>query len=77
MREIGRFVLSSLNSNPNDVVFATGANFPDALAGGVLAGVKNTALLLVENKYSPTISFAEQNIPYVQNLICSWRKECG
>lgn len=66
--EIGRFVLSSLNSNPNDVVFATGANFPDALAGGVLAGVKNTALLLVENKYSPTISFAEQNIPYVQNL---------
>jgi putative cell wall-binding protein len=36
-------------TTPLDTVyFATGANYPDALAGGVLAGVENSPILLVQ-----------------------------
>ena len=33
----------------NNAVFATGANFPDALAGGAFAAAKKTVLILVED----------------------------
>ncbi|MCT8157705.1 cell wall-binding repeat-containing protein [Bifidobacterium polysaccharolyticum] len=43
--EIAKFAYSDLR--PATPVFATGENFPDALAGGVLAGRKAAPLLLV------------------------------
>lgn len=43
--EIAKFAYSDLR--PATPVFATGENFPDALAGGVLAGRKDAPLLLV------------------------------
>ena len=45
--EIAKYASSHGSLQPNTPVFATGENFPDALAGGVLAGVKNSPLLLV------------------------------
>ena len=40
------------------VVYATGANFPDALAAGPLAGGAGAVTLLVEDAHSPAISFS-------------------
>lgn len=45
--EIAKYASSHGSLQPTTPVFATGENFPDALAGGVLAGVKNSPLLLV------------------------------
>uniref|UniRef100_A0ABS3ISM7 Cell wall-binding repeat-containing protein n=1 Tax=Bifidobacterium asteroides TaxID=1684 RepID=A0ABS3ISM7_9BIFI len=48
--EIAKYAASRDNSEalkPTTPVFATGENFPDALAGGVLAGVKKVPLVLV------------------------------
>lgn len=48
--EIAKYAASRGNSEalqPATPVFATGENFPDALAGGVLAGVKKAPLVLV------------------------------
>lgn len=67
-KSIGKFVLNNLNSAPQDVVFATGSNFPDALAGSALSGSKKTAMLLVQDSNSPTIDFAAQNISSAQNV---------
>lgn len=66
--QVGRFILNESVYTPSDIVFTTGENFPDALAGSALAGTRNTILLLAGNKYSPTIPFAEQNISYPQNI---------
>lgn len=65
---IARFTLRNVNGAPEDVVFATGRNFPDALSGGALAGMRHTVLLLVENESSPTISFAVQRLQNVRNI---------
>lgn len=47
-------------TGPTDTVyFATGANYPDALAGGVLAGVKSAPILLVR-KYCVAPEVAAQ-----------------
>ena len=40
------------------VVYATGANFPDALAAGPLAGKAGAVTLLVEDAHSPAVSFS-------------------
>lgn len=45
--EIAKYASSHSSLQPTTPVFATGENFPDALAGGVLAGVQNSPLLLV------------------------------
>lgn len=48
--EIAKYAASRGDSEalqPKTPVFATGENFPDALAGGVLAGVKKAPLVLV------------------------------
>lgn len=42
----------------NGVAYATGANFPDALAAGPLAGKTGAVTLLVENENSPVIAFS-------------------
>ena len=42
------------------VTFATGNSFPDALAGGVLAGVKKGPILLVENERSSTLKWLSE-----------------
>ena len=39
-------------------MYATGANFPDALAAGPLAGRAGAATLLVEDANSPAIPFS-------------------
>ena len=65
---IAQFVLKSFTTQPNDIVFATGTNFPDALSGSALAGTHRTALLLVADKNSPTLTFAQQQIPQPQHL---------
>ena len=44
----------------DNLVFATGANFADALAAGPLAGKTNSIMLLAENESSPTVSYASQ-----------------
>ncbi len=45
--EIAKYADKKLSLRPATPVFATGENFPDALAGGVLAGEKVAPLLLV------------------------------
>ena len=40
------------------VVYATGANFPDALAAGPLAGRAGAVTLLVADAHSPAVSFS-------------------
>ena len=45
--QIAQFQKEFFGALPNRPVFATGENFPDALAGGVLAGVKNNPIVLV------------------------------
>lgn len=42
------------NMDPDYITIATGANFPDALAAGPLAAVKNSLMLLVNNSSSNT-----------------------
>lgn len=44
---IAKYAAANGNLQPATPVFATGENFPDALAGGVLAGVKDAPLVLV------------------------------
>ena len=44
----------------NGAVYATGANFPDALAAGPLAGKSGSVTLLVENANSPAVSFSAE-----------------
>jgi putative cell wall-binding protein len=44
-------VLSSLDFNTKNLVVATGASFPDALAGSVLAAKNNNPILLVPQNY--------------------------
>ena len=45
-------------------MFATGENFPDALAGGVLAGVKSAPLLLV----SPDTSVNHDALSWINSV---------
>lgn len=45
----------------NNVVFATGANFPDALAAGPFAG-RNSAVLLLADPNGSTASFVKQYV---------------
>lgn len=45
----------------NNVVFATGANFPDALAAGPFAG-RNKAILLLADPNGSTASFVKQYV---------------
>lgn len=67
-RLIGQYTVSTLHLAPQAVVFATGSDFPDALAGGVLAGVKGSVLLLVEDGWLDTVSYAVSGIPNPQYL---------
>jgi parallel beta-helix repeat protein len=45
----------------DSVTFASGSNFPDALAGGVLAAKLNAPLILLENESTPQKIFIEAN----------------
>lgn len=65
--EIGKFTLNNLSLDPSSVVYATGANFPDALSGSALAGINKTVLLLAQNDSSPTIS-ASSMLPSVESV---------
>lgn len=49
---IAKYAQASGTLKPATPVFATGENFPDALAGGVLAGVKGVPLVLVSPETS-------------------------
>lgn len=49
---IAKYAQASGTLTPATPVFATGENFPDALAGGVLAGVKGVPLVLVSPETS-------------------------
>ena len=49
------------------VVYATGANFPDALAAGPLAGKAKAATLLVEDTHSPAVPFSAEYRGKVDN----------
>lgn len=51
----------------NGVVYATGANFPDALAAGPLAGKAKAATLLVEDTHSPAVPFSAEYRGKVDN----------
>ena len=51
----------------NGVMYATGANFPDALAAGPLAGKAKAATLLVEDAHSPAVSFSAEYRGKVDN----------
>lgn len=53
--------------DPSSVVYATGANFPDALSGSALAGLNKTVLLLAQNDSSPTIG-ASSILPNVESV---------
>lgn len=55
--EIARWA-SSNGLHMDGAVFATGANFPDALAAGPLAGVNGGVVLLVDGPSSPAVSYA-------------------
>ena len=60
----------------NNVVFATGANFPDALAAGPFAG-RNSAVLLLADPNGSTASFVKQYVKQhgdVDNAISSAEK---
>lgn len=73
--EIAKFAYDHGDLFPEDPVFATGENFPDALAGGVLAGKKDAPLLLVSpdttvnrdalNWINSTLRFPLGKIAYV------------
>lgn len=65
--EIGMFTLNNLSLNPSSVVYATGANFPDALSGSALAGINKTVLLLAQNASSPTVN-ASSMLPNVGSV---------
>jgi putative cell wall-binding protein len=52
--------------DPSSAYLATGANFPDALTGGVLAGVEGVPLLLARAYCVPAAS---------RNLLDSWKVE--
>lgn len=56
---IAKYALNNGMESDN-LVFATGANFADALAAGPLAGKTNSIMLLAENESSPTVSYASQ-----------------
>lgn len=56
---IARYALGNGMKSDN-LVFATGANFADALAAGPLAGKTNSIMLLAENASSPTVDYASQ-----------------
>lgn len=73
--EIAKFAYDHGDLSPEYPVFATGENFPDALAGGVLAGKKDAPLLLVSpdttvnrdalNWINSTLRFPLGKIAYV------------
>lgn len=65
--EISKFTLNNLSINPSSVVYATGANFPDALSGSALAGINKTVLLLAQNESSPTVG-ASSILPDVESV---------
>lgn len=65
--EISKFTLEGLSIDPSSVVYATGANFPDALSGSALAGLNKTVLLLAQNDSSPTIG-ASSILPNVESV---------
>ena len=57
--EIAKWASSNDNGLGMDgVVYATGSNFPDALAAGPLAGRNKGVMLLVEGPDSPTVSYS-------------------
>lgn len=49
------------NAAVNNSVFATGENFPDALAGGPLAGRSNAMVLLANTPDSPSVQWAHEH----------------
>lgn len=57
--QIARWTMNN-GLSMNGAVYATGANFPDALAAGPLAGKSGSATLLVENANSPAVSFSAE-----------------
>lgn len=63
--EIAKYAYSGSSTlKPETPVFATGENFPDALAGGVLAGVKGAPLLLV----SPDTSVNHDALSWINSV---------
>ena len=65
--EIGKFTLNNLSLDPSSVVYATGANFPDALSGSALAGINKTVLLLAQDESSSTVN-ASSMLPNVESV---------
>ena len=66
-------ILENLDFNTNKVVVATGAAFPDALAGSVLAARENNPIVLVpkdENTIlnTPTASYLNNNRPNINHF---------
>ncbi len=66
-------ILNSLDFNLDQIIVATGASFPDALAGSVLAARNNNPILLVpkDEKKIPntsTGSYLNNNKPFVNNF---------
>lgn len=57
--QIARWTMNN-GLSMNGAVYATGANFPDALAAGPLAGKSGSVTLLVENANSPAVSFSAE-----------------
>ncbi|WP_372499753.1 cell wall-binding repeat-containing protein [Herbiconiux aconitum] len=72
-----RFIVSANVSaeyytGPIDTIFvATGANFPDALAGGVLAGTAKSSILLVQ-KCCVAAEVAAHPGHYSRSASCPW-----
>ena len=64
--EIAKYVYDR-NLKPTTPVFATGENFPDALAGGVLASVKANPLILV----SPDSSVNHEALNWIKSKVGS------
>ena len=59
-RQITEWAIQNGGLTMNGAVYATGENFPDALASAPLAGVNNAPILLVNDEKSTTVDYSAQ-----------------
>jgi len=67
---VGEWAKSNLNWAPTEIELASGVNFPDALAGGPLGGLRHAPILLLASVPDETKKFATDHGGSITNVNC-------
>jgi len=67
---VGEWTVDNLHWAPTEIELASGVNFPDALAGGPLGGLRHAPILLLASVPDPTKKFADDHSDTIAKVNC-------